>query len=100
MAKLKKGETSPDMTLLARLMDDTNDENVMLFDDNGDQVELEQIAVIPYEGDVYAILRPLDADEDSAAVFKIDTEDEESILAVEDEKLASKILDIYNGEQK
>ena len=100
MAKLKKGDESLDMTLLARLMDDTNDENIILFDDNGDQVELEQIAVIPYEGDVYAILRPLDADEDSAAVFKIDTEDEESIVAVEDEKLASKILDIYNDEQK
>ena len=91
---------SSDMTLLARLMDDANDDNIVLFDNNGDEVELEQIAVIPHGGQVYAILRPLDADEDSAAVFRIDTEDEESIVAVEDETLATKILEIYNSEQK
>ena len=85
-----------DMTLLSMLMDEKNDDNIILFDDSGESVELEQVAVIPHEDELYAILRPLDADEDSAAVFKIDPEDEESLVNIEDDALASKILDIYN----
>jgi len=85
-----------DITLLSRLLDDNNKDNIILFDEEGKQVELEQIAIVPHNNDVFAILRPLDADHDSAAVFKIDTTDEESIIAVEDDTLASKIIDIYN----
>jgi len=87
---------SDDVTLLAKLMDDKNDDNIVLFDESGASVELEQIAVIPHEDEIYAILRPLDADEDSAAVFRVDVSDEESIISVDDDKLASKILDLYN----
>ena len=98
MGKDKEMEEGADISLLARLMDDTNDDDVILFDENGDEIILEQIAVIPYEGQVFAILRPIDADEDSAAVFKIDTEDEESVNIIEDEALAEKILDIYHNQ--
>ena len=93
----KKPAPEGDITLLAKLLDEKNDENIVLFDEAGASVELEQIAVIPHEEEIYAILRPLDADEDSAAVFRIDTEDEESIISVDDDKLASKILDLYNA---
>ena len=85
-----------DTTLLARLMDGQNDENIILFDDAGDGIEFEQIAIIPHKGTTYVLLRPMDADEDSAAVFKIEATDEDSIHPVEDEKLATKILEIYN----
>ena len=87
-----------DMTLLECLLDDENDENIVLFADDGSEVEMEQIAVIPHDEKLYAILRPLDADEDAAAVFLIDSDDEESVISIEDEKLASQILDIYNSE--
>ena len=96
--KENKNDFEADVTLLQRLLDDENDENIVLFDESCEEIEMEQIAVIPYNKQVYAILRPLDADEDSAAVFRVDTEDEESITAVDDEKLASKILDIYNSQ--
>lgn len=89
-------EENADVTLLARLMDDGNNENIVLFDEDGDPVELEQIAVLPFEDEVYAILRPLDADEDAAAVFLVNPEDEESISVVEDEELATRILEEYN----
>jgi len=85
-----------DVSLLSSLLDEDNTENIFLVDENGTSVELEQIAVVPVDNVIYAILRPIDADEDSAAVFKIDVEDEDSLIQVEDEKLASKVLDIYN----
>ena len=89
-------EVGTDVSLLSRLMDDTNHDIITLFDEDGEPVELEQIAVIPYEGALYAILRPIDADEDAAAVFLVDPKDEESINVVEDEELASEVLAAYN----
>ncbi|MCL2569965.1 MAG: DUF1292 domain-containing protein [Firmicutes bacterium] len=92
-----KFEAEDDVSLLSILLDEKNDENIFLFDESGDQIELEQIAVIPYEKALYALLRPLEEDEDSAVVFKISTEDEDSMIQVEDEELAMKILEIYNS---
>ena len=89
---------SEDVTLLKQLLDPKNDENIFLFDEKGDYVELEQIAVIPHDNQLYALLRPLDADDDAAAVFKIVPEDEETLESVEDEDLAMEILRIYNKE--
>jgi uncharacterized protein YrzB (UPF0473 family) len=89
-------ENTADLTLLARLLDEENDENVFLFDENGNEVELEQIATILHENQIYAIMRPLDADEDEAVVFLLDPTDEESINVVEDDELAEKILEIYH----
>ena len=89
-------ESTADLTLLARLLDENNDENIFLFNENGDQIELEQIATIYHDSEVYAIMHPLDAEEDEAVVFLIDPTDEESINVVEDESLAEKILEIYH----
>jgi len=89
-------EQTTDLTLLARLLDEDNDENVFLFDEKGKEIECEQIATIVHENQIYAILRPLDAEEDEAVVFLIDPEDEESINVVEDDALAEKILEVYH----
>ena len=85
-----------DVSLLQRLLDEKNDENIILFDEDGNEIELEQIAVVTYEKVLYAILRPVTAAEDEAVVFKIDADDEESITIVDDEELADKVLDIYH----
>ena len=89
-------ENTADLSLLSRLLDEENDENIFLFDESGKEVELEQIATILYEENIYAIMHPLDAEEDEAVVFLIDQTDEESIRVVEDESLAEKILDLYH----
>jgi len=98
MSKEKKDEVEleSDVSLLSSLLDENNTENIFLIDEDGGEVELEQIAVIPSDDEVYVILRPIDADEDSAVVFKVDAEDEDSLIQIEDEALASKILDVYN----
>ena len=85
------------MTLLAQLLDEKNHENVFLFDEAGNEIELEQIATVVYENEVYAILRPLDADEDEAVVFLLDPTDEESINVVDDDDLAEKVLEVYHS---
>lgn len=90
----------PDVSLLTRLLDADNDENIFLFDESGNEIELEQIATITHEGAIYAILRPLTAEEDEVVVFKIDPKDEESVNIVEDEALAEKILDIYHKQSE
>ena len=86
----KTAET--DVSILEKLFDSDNQENIFLFDEEGNEVELEQIAAINYEDEVYAVLHPLDAPEDEVLVFRIDPEDEESVILVEDEKLANEIL--------
>jgi uncharacterized protein YrzB (UPF0473 family) len=96
--KKTEPEITPDVSLLARLLDEGNDENIFLFDESGGEVELEQIATVTHEGAIYAILRPLTAAEDEAVVFKIDPEDEESVNIVSDDTLAEKILEIYHTE--
>jgi len=88
-----------DETLLKQLLDADNDENIFLFDENGMEIELEQIATITHDGEIYAIMRPLTAAEDEAVVFLIDPTDEESVKVVEDESLAEKILDIYHQQE-
>jgi len=89
-------EQTPDLTLLAQLLDENNNDNVFLFDEQDNEIEFEQIATVTYENHVYAILRPLDAAEDEAVVFLLDPTDEESINVVEDDELAEKVLDVYH----
>ena len=83
-----------DVSLVKKLFDGENDENIVLFDDDGDETVFEQIATITHEGEIYAVLHPVDAPEEEVLVFKIDTEDEESVTIVEDEELANKILEV------
>ena len=81
-----------DVTLLKRLLDGDNEENIFLFDDDGNEIELEQVAVVTDEGQVYAVLHVVGDPEEEVLVFRIDQKDEESITMVEDETLANKIL--------
>jgi len=100
MKKQSKTETqeeeTADLSLLSRLMDQENEDNIFLFDEKGNEIELQQVATIMHEDKIYAIMHPLTAAEDEAVVFLIDPVDEESICIVDDDKLAEKILEIYH----
>jgi len=89
--------TETDVSILEKLFDGDNDDNLFLFDEDGNEIEFEQIAAINHEDQVYAILHPMDAPEDEVVVFRIDPTDEESIIMVEDEKLANEILQKVTG---
>jgi hypothetical protein len=94
------GENDGDITLLERLFDDENDENLVLFDADGNDIELEQIAAVTHEGQVYAVLHVVGDPEEEVLVFHINPDDEESVAMVEDEKLGNKILEIVLAESK
>ena len=89
---------SADVEILQQLLSVDNDQNIVLFDEDGNTVELEQIAVVSQDDVLYAILRHLDDAEDEVLVYKVDTQDEEVLTQVTDEKLAMLIIEQYNAE--
>lgn len=90
-----------EMNPIDMLFDEENWEDITLYDDEENAVQFEQIALIPYEEEIYAILRPRNVEnieEDEALVFLIKGEDDDdmSLEIVTDENLAGKIFDLYN----
>jgi len=82
------------------LLDENCSDNIFMYDENDKEVEFEQVAVIPFEEKVYAILHPLIEDsefaDDEAVVFVLEEiDDEDSLVLVEDEALIDKIYVIY-----
>ena len=94
-------EERNEMNPIDMLFDEENWEDITLYDDEENAVRFEQIAIIPYEEEVYAILRPRDVeniDEDEALVFLIkgDEDEDMNLEIITDEELAGKIFDLYN----
>ena len=83
------------------LLDPTCEENIILFDELDKPTEFEQIAIIPIENNVYAILKPVDKleglDEDAAIVFELvqDEEGFDNLQTVIDEKILEKVYEEY-----
>ena len=71
------------------LLDQENNENIKLYDEKNNCVEFEQVAIIPIDEKIYAILRPVagleGVGEDEALVFTIEEVDEEDCLVVVDD---------------
>lgn len=93
---MSKKQLSP----IEMLLDEKNNDNIVLYDDNNKEVEFEQIAIIPLDEKLYAILRPLGGDdpmpEDEALVFFIDEVDDEDVLLLEeDEEIEDRVFDRY-----
>ena len=75
-------------------------DNVILYDANNNPVEFEQVAIIPMDERVFAILKPVQAiegvEDDEALVFEIkEVDDEDVIVLVDDEETATKAFEIY-----
>ena len=82
------------------LLDEDNKEPIVLSDEEGERFTFEQIAVIPYNDKVYAVLKPVDhidgVNDDEAIVFVVDERPTGSVLMVEsDEKVAISVFDEY-----
>lgn len=93
---MSKKQLSP----IDMLLDEKNNDNIVLYDDKNKEVEFEQIAIIPLEDKLYAILRPLGGDEpmpeDEALVFVIDEVDDEDVLLLEEnEEIEDRVFDRY-----
>ena len=82
------------------LLDENNTENIKLYNEENQEVEFEQIALVPIENKTYAILKPV-ADmegiaEDEALVFVIDEiDDEDCLVIVEDDAIVDQVFEEY-----
>lgn len=93
---MSKKEVSP----IDMLFDENNKDNIVLYDDQNNEVEFEQIALIPVEEKIYAILRPLGGEEplaeDEALVFAIEeVEDEDVLIPEENEEVVDAVFNKY-----
>ncbi len=83
------------------LLDETNSDPIILYDENDKAVKFEQVALIPFEDDLYALLKPIDkidgVEDDEAVVFKFE-EDESGapiLTVVIEDKLIDDVFKIY-----
>lgn len=87
------------MDVLEMLLDENCNDNITLYDEDGEPMEFEQIAMIPVEEDTYFILRPIGMEEledDLAFVFKlIESEDGVGIDLVDDDEIADLVFEHY-----
>ena len=76
---------------------DKQDNIVSLMDDKGNEVEFEVIATLNFNNNEYTILMPLDAIEDVAYIFRVDTDDqgEEVLLPIEDDDEFDEVREEY-----
>ena len=90
--------------LLDVLLDEDNRENIVLFDEGGEPVEFEQVAVIPYkvldELKWYCLLKPISKTQDTideeVIVFSVENCQEKPFLKVEqNEEIAVEIYNAY-----
>lgn len=87
-----------ELTVLQKLLDEENSDNITLYDEEGSELEFEQIAIIPLGDALYAILKPVVLMEgmadDEALVFLID-EEEEMVSLVADEEIGAAVFEEY-----
>ncbi len=85
-------------SLIDVLLDPEDGSDLTFYDEEGKAVEMAQVAVIPYDGDVYAILAPkellADDDPNVAMVYKVDGD---NIKLVEDDETADTVFDLYDA---
>lgn len=88
------------MNPIEMLMDENNTDNIILYNEEGNAIEFEQIALVPLGDANFAILRPLiddeDLAEDEALVFAIeDVDGEEALVIVEDDEVVDAVFEEY-----
>lgn len=86
------------MDILDVLLDEENKEPIVLVDDQGKNYAFDQIAIIPYNDKIYAVLKPItemaNVRDDEAIVFYVDESGDKTVLRVElDERIA---IDVFN----
>lgn len=96
-------EENFELSPIDKLFDDNNTDPIVLFNEKGEEVSFEQIALIPLEEKIFAILKPMEktegVGEDEALVFEVvegETDDEECLNLVSDMEIIDKVFNVYN----
>ena len=82
------------------ILDENNNDPIVLYDEDGDAVSFEQVAVIPLHGELYVILRPIDpmdgVGEGEALVFAVEEVDGDDVLEiVDDDDIIDEVFEEY-----
>ena len=99
--KNEKTTNNQDVDILDILLDEDNEEAITLYDEKGKSYKFDQVAIIPLDEKLYAILKPLDDIEgvadDEAIVFAVqENENGEGSLTIEaNESIAMRVFDEY-----
>ena len=94
-------QQNEEIDILDILLDEDNEDPVTLFDENGKEYKFDQVAIIPLEEKLFAILKPIDEIEgiadDEAVVFRIDEKPsgETALIVEQDEPLAMRVFEEY-----
>ena len=88
------------MNPIDMLLDENNTEPIVLYNENNQEIAFEQIAIVPIDGKIYAILKPIGefsgVGEDEALVFTIDEyEGEDVLVIVDEEQIIDAVFDEY-----
>ena len=95
-------EEKKELGLLDILLDEDNEDPIVLYDDHDKAIRFDQVAIIPMQDKLYAILKPIDELEgvadDEAIVFYVNEQGNgEATLEVEtDEPTAVLVFDEYD----
>ncbi|MBO4983715.1 MAG: DUF1292 domain-containing protein [Clostridia bacterium] len=85
-----------------RLFDDENDEKIYVKDNDGKEIAFEQVAVVDFEENYYAVLYPLTkiegVGEDEVLVFLIDEENDQLVYA-EDERVIDGVCKLLDEQE-
>ncbi len=89
-----------EIDLIDILLDENNNDNIILYNENGEETEFMQVAIIPIDEKLYVILKPANPieglGEDEGLVFTINEDAEEPFLElVVDFEIIDKVFDIY-----
>ena len=96
-----ENKNEENVSLLEVLLDENNTSPITLYDENDKEVKFDQVAIIPLDDEVFAILKPINemdgVADDEAIVFLIqEDEDGDGVLTVEtDESKAMRVFDEY-----
>ena len=81
-------------------MEEYEPEMVTLYDEDGNEIELELLDVIEYEGDSYAVMLPPDDDEVVIMLLE-ELNDEEDVYApVEDDDVLTAVFEAFKEQYK
>ena len=88
------------MSEIDKILDPDNTETIVLYDEDNQSTEFEQIAVIPLEEEVYVILQPVEGtpgvEKDEAWAFRIDEVDgEDALILLNDKKTINRVFEEY-----
>ena len=96
----KQASNNEELDILDILLDEDNESPITLYNEENKPFKFDQVAVIPLDNNLYAILKPIDELEgvadDEAIVFAVNEADGETSLIVEiDESIAMRVFDEY-----